>query len=70
MFTAVAGQQSVAVRSRDVACNASTPRQKATKRHVRARPIKYTPADKNRTPHEYAPLPPAPPAVVVISKSN
>ncbi|KAF8059105.1 PSRP6 [Scenedesmus sp. PABB004] len=53
-----------------VVAMASTPRQKATKRHVRARPIKYTPADRNRKPHEYEPLPPPPPEVVVVSKAN
>jgi hypothetical protein len=30
--------------------------------------LQYTPADKNRTPHQYEPLPPPPPEFVVVSK--
>ncbi|KAI8466718.1 MAG: plastid-specific ribosomal protein 6 [Monoraphidium minutum] len=53
---------------RSVACEATRPRQKATARHTRARPIKYNASDRRHKPAVYKELPPPPPEVVVLSK--
>jgi len=48
----------------------SRPQKKATAHHMKTRPKKSSPSDRNRKPTEYAPLPPLPPDFTIVISAD
>ncbi|CAJ2643172.1 50S ribosomal protein chloroplastic-like [Trifolium pratense] len=46
------------------------PQKKSTAHHMKTRPRKSSPSDRNRKPTEYAPLPPLPPDFTVVISAD